>query len=342
MKRLILAAMAAAALPALALSLADARAKIGDAISDPAAMTEIVSQLDAADQVSFLADVNDAISNMPGSETEKISKFLDANTAAMKGAAPGNLPSMLAETFATVPPEALTVINEQFAANVFNRASDPAVNYTDEQFADIAKQTMAKVQERNASADNAGVRDAFAALMLVRASNGSPADLADTLIAGLPDEKTRELAASEWFPAALGQGQEKSYDPMLAASDAGEEPDYNLVLQLSAIQAADSMMLRLGSDVGAIPGDQDGGLDEGLNKLPFFYNTAVLYSGLGTKGSGRKIGSGVVYDENGNAIGPGGTPVSRGDNPRPVGPGGRPVGPDSPVEPGGYQGQTIY
>ena len=305
-------------------------------------MTEIVSQLDAADQVSFLADVNDAISNMPGSETEKISKFLDANTAAMKGAAPGNLPSMLAETFATVPPEALTVINEQFAANVFNRASDPAAGYTDEQFADIAKQTMAKIQERNASADNAGVRDAFAALMLVRASNGSPADLADTLIAALPDEKTRDLAANEWFPAALGQEREKSYDPMLAAADAGDEPDFQLVLKFAAIQIPESMMLQLASDVGAIPGELNGGIDDGMNKVPFFYNTAVLYTGLGTKGSGRTIGSGVVYDENGNAIGPGGTPVSRGDNPRPVGPGGRTIGPDSPSEPGGYQGQTIY
>ena len=43
------------------MSSADARGKIGDIISNPSAMTSVMKQLAAADQASFLADVNAAI-----------------------------------------------------------------------------------------------------------------------------------------------------------------------------------------------------------------------------------------------------------------------------------------
>ena len=109
------------------MSSADARGKIGDIISDPASMTSVMKQLAAADQASFLADVNAAISKMPGSPEEKTSKFVAVNSAALKGAQKGNLTTLVAEVFATVPPESLTAINEQFAAGMFNRAADPSI-----------------------------------------------------------------------------------------------------------------------------------------------------------------------------------------------------------------------
>ena len=116
------------------MTLADARGKIGDVIADPASMTSIMQQLSAEDQTAFLADVNAAIAKMPGSTDEKTQKFLDVDTAALKGAKEGNLPTLVAEVFATVPPNSLTVINERFAADLFNRAADPSKTYTDERY----------------------------------------------------------------------------------------------------------------------------------------------------------------------------------------------------------------
>ncbi|MBR0241973.1 MAG: hypothetical protein IJQ54_05530 [Kiritimatiellae bacterium] len=231
-----------------AISSAAARGKIGDIIKDPSSMTSVMKQLAASDQASFLADVNAAISKMPGSPEEKTSKFLEVNSAALKGAQKGNLTKLLAEVFATVPPESLTAINESFAAGMFNRASDPSKTYTDEDYTKIAKDVLAAVQDRNATADNSGVRNTFAILMLIRASNGSPADLRDTLVGELRNEETRSLAQNEWISPALGQGQEKTYDPMLGAADAGSQPKLDMVLAVSYVAAGDALAADLASE----------------------------------------------------------------------------------------------
>ena len=174
-----------------AMTLADARGKIGDVIADPASITAVMKQLSAADQTAYLAEVNAAISKMPGSTDEKTQKFLDVDTAALKGAKEGNLTALVAEVFATVPPNSLTVINERFAQDLFNRKAAPSKTYTDEQYTAISKSVLDKVQDRTATADNAGVRNTFAILMLIRASEGSPADLRDQLVNDLRDPATK-------------------------------------------------------------------------------------------------------------------------------------------------------
>lgn len=252
MKKLLMVATMALASVLVAqdktMSSADARGKIGDIIDNPASMTSVMKQLAASDQASFLADVNAAIADMPGSPEEKTSKYLDVNTAALKGAQKGNLTTLVAEVFATVPPEALTAINESFASGMFNRKADPSKTYTDDQYVDISTNLLAKVQERNATANNAGVRNTFAVLMLIRGSNGSPADLRDTLVGSLKDAETRSLAQNEWISPALGQGQEKTYDPMLGASDAGKQPDLSMVLVSPFSSSADALLSDLASE----------------------------------------------------------------------------------------------
>lgn len=227
------------------MTLADARGKIDAVIKNPATMTAVMKQLSASDQTKFLADVNAAIEKMPGSANEQAAKFLEVNTAALKGAQSGNLTALVAEVYATVPPNSLTVINERFAADIFNRAADPSKTYTDAQFTAISKSVLERVQERTASADSSGVRNTFAILMLIRASNGSPADLRDTLVESLHDQTTRELAQNEWISPALGIDQEQSYDPLLgAASDEAELPDVNMSLAIAYVD-----------DIAALTGD---------------------------------------------------------------------------------------
>ena len=251
MKKLLMVATMALASVLFAqdktMSSADARGKIGDIISKPATMTSVMKQLAAADQASFLADVNAAIAKMPGSPEERTSKFVEVNSAALKGAKKGNLTALVAEVFATVPPESLTAINEQFAAGMFNRAADPSKTYTDDKYKETSLALLDKVQERNETADNAGVRNTFAILMLLRASNGTPADLRETLVGALKDEETRELAQNEWISPALGQDQEKTYDPMLGAAEAGKQPDLSMVLIVPSA-ASDALLADLASE----------------------------------------------------------------------------------------------
>ncbi len=296
-----------------AMTLADARGKIGDVIADPASMTSVMKQLSAADQTTYLADVNAAIAKMPGSTEEKTSKFLNVDAAALKGAKENNLTALVAEVFATVPPESLTVVNERFAADMFNRAADPSKTYTDEQYTEIAKTVLNKVQDRTATADNAGVRDTFAILMLLRASNGTPADLRDTLVNELRDPTTKELAQNEWISPALGQGQEKTYDPMLGASNAGDQPNLDMVLDVPWTLANEALMGDIASECSL--GDYSGAITPQLS--PIFDDPVIRVS--------RMTDPNSPYN-----------PRSRRGSDKTT-----PVIPPFPPEPGPYQGQGL-
>ncbi len=287
-----------------ALSLAEARGKIGEAVVNPSVMTSLVKQLSAADQKSFLADCNEAVSKMPGSAESKAATYLAVNRAALKGAAKGNLSDMLAEVFATVPPESLTVVNERFAADLFNRAANPAETFTDERFVNIAKSVMTSVTNRMVKTDGAAVRETFAILMLVRASNGTPADLASTLAAYLPED-ARKSAVGEWIPEAMSE--RRNYDPMLGVvADGGVLPNSAVVLQIAGPQKLEMMLSDLNSGIAGADalnaasfknvGDvvttlpvatPDIGLDSGLDRRPFKYTEPDGYQWQ-TIGGGRK------------------------------------------------------
>lgn len=286
MKRLMSMVIAACAFAASAqqASLSDARAKIGEAIDSPAALTATIKQLSAVDQKQYLADVNAAIANMPGSAEEKAAKSLDANRAALKGAQKGTVADLLSEVFATASLESLTVINESLASDMFNRASDPSVTYTDEQYVKLAKDEVSKIAARNEKVDDGAVRTGFAILTFVRGSNGTPTNLVATLTELLPED-SREVAQKEWFPSALAQGEEKSYDPMLGTTDAAL-PNERVVMRLSAARTLDVLLADLAAgDVSATGlenlklisstpfgtdrGGIGAGLDSGIHRAPF-------------------------------------------------------------------------
>ena len=226
------------------------QAKIGECAQKPAVLKEIIGQLSPTNQVAFLAEVNEAISKMPGSDEQKAAMFLDANRAAVAGATADNRAAVLAEVFATVPPEYLTIVNESFASDLFNRNANPSKPMSDADFKALATATMAKIVDRCASAENSAVRDAFAALMFERASGGSPSDLRDALVSTLP-AGAQESASTEWIPAAMGEGREKSYDAMLGASGAGDEPDHAAALALVSGQLGQAVLADMQSGSAA-------------------------------------------------------------------------------------------
>ena len=221
MKKLLIVAVAMALTgAAMAMSLQDAKAQIPGAVANSAKMAEIMKELSEDDQVEFLAMVNGAIAEMNGSSSELAALYLAANEAALKSHGAGNLQALLATTFATVPPAALTVLNEQLAKDLFNRNADPTRPISDEDFSRLAKEAMETVATRASDTDEGPVRTTFAILMFVRASEGTPADLRQTLAETIADPDARATALNEWMPAALGEhGQEPTYDPMLGNVD---------------------------------------------------------------------------------------------------------------------------
>lgn len=333
-------------------SLAEARSKIGEAIENPAILTSTIRQLPEADQKSFVAAVNEAIEKMPDSPGTKAETFLKANRAALKGAKNGNLATLLAEVFATVPPEVLPTIVENFSSSLFNRASDASVTFTDEQFTSVAEKTMEKIVARNESADDAAVRDTLASVMFIKASNGSPASLTDNLVAKLPED-VREKAKNEWIPAAVAEtpSYESIMDSVAQLPEPVVLPPVSNQFMLESL-LADLALSNVGNNTysdsargqSGLAMDR-GGNDLDLNRLPFVYNKKAIFSGAGTKGEDRKIADGykwAVDPRTGERIiVPGGVPLD--EHGYPVGPGGVIVNPDGPdpIEPRPYQWQSM-
>ena len=302
-KRIVVAAatLAAGALFAEGLTLVAAREKIVEAISSPAVMTATVSQLSADDQRQFLADVNAAIGNMPGSQEELAASYLNVCRAALKGAQKGNLATMIAEVFATVPVEYLPVISESLGSDMLNRAANPSTTYSDEEYLTIATNVMSKVNSRVEVEDNAGVRSGFAALAFIRGSNSSGNEaIVSALTAALP-ASVQETAAKEWFPAALAQGEAKSYDPMLVAASAETLPELDtLLLNVDGAQNQYALLADLGganTDPSASAQDRNPIIDAIYNPL----NESLPNLGTGSafdtftegvivpRGTGRKV-----------------------------------------------------
>lgn len=285
MKKILLA-MAVLAAPLLfaqesQLSLADARRQIGSVVAAPEKMSAVMKKLSAGDQLQFVAAVNEAISKMPGSVNARAAKFLAVNAAALKGRRNGNVTALIAEIFSTVPIEALTVLNERFADELFNRAADPSKTYTDEQITAISKNVVAAVQARSASVDDGEVRCVFAILMMVRASNGTPANLKETLLSTLRDDAVRQMADDEW----IDDGLKSDYESILGAADAGEAPSPDIVLQYASSLAMEALLADLA---------QEGHLSIGLPSV--FAPTPYVEQNLGLTRVPRTMTDEVRYN----------------------------------------------
>ncbi len=306
MKKLIMMVTVALAAAVFAqektMSLADARGKIGDVVANPASMTEVIQQLSADDQKAYVAAVNEAISKMPGSANEKTAKYLAVNEAALKGAKKGNLTALVAEVFATVPTESLTVLNERFAKDLFSRSADPSKVYTDEQLLTISRNVMSAVRERTASSDDAEARNTFAILMMVRASEGTPANLKETLLDELKDDATRDRA-DKGIAAAMAEN--KSYDKILDGTNAGDEPSAEIVLQLAGPQLQVALLSDLVSSGGFLKGSYTSSLnalvqdtiEPGLAQIPRTLDTRAKYNPLYQRGESTGY-EGQIIDPN--------------------------------------------
>lgn len=266
MKKLVMLAAVCAACVAQALTLAEARGKIGECISDPKVMTATMKELSPADQAAFVAEVNSAIAGMPGSTEAMVAAALNVNKAAMIGAAKGNVSTILAEVYATVPPEALPAITESFAKDLFNRSADSTVTYTDEQFEKITKTIMNKVVERLASVDGGDARAVCAAAMMVKSAGDNPsAGVVDAAVAALPE--AAQANAKKQIAAMTGaDAQQGAYEEVVEAANADNTiPQFDVVLRLSGPQQLDSLL----SSINAGMPEQVGYAEQIISQRPY-------------------------------------------------------------------------
>jgi hypothetical protein len=283
-------------------------------IDKPDEVSAVMGTLSSEDQVTYLSEVLTAVAAMPASDAARTEKFVAVVNSALAGAQKGNALALVAEVYAKVPPYALAAVSESLASGLMNRSGLPKASTNASLYVSIATKVMAKVNERVASEDNAGVRSAFAALMLIKASNSDSPEITSAIVAALP-ESVRDDAKTEWLPSALGQGREKSYEPIMAAVE-GEEvkPAYGVSgggaggespqpggdsgeplvsIRVPTVQGLDSLLSDIGgagTDPGSEPGQSNPLVDASNDPL----NT-VLPLGTGDAAAGGD-GAGAVVD----------------------------------------------
>jgi hypothetical protein len=207
--------------------------QVGNCAKNPAAMASVMSCLSAGDQKELIKAVNDSVVAMRGSTEQKAAAAIQANVAGVKTAMSQNREkraanAVIAEAFATMPIEYLPLFIESLSNKngPLNRG-----NLKMEKFIIISTNTLHVVSERCDKADsNGGVRATMAAVMFLQASNEKDPskDLVSTMLSQISDSKTRDLAAKEW----VGPAHDKNYDPILAAANAGDEPDRAIVASI--------------------------------------------------------------------------------------------------------------
>ena len=184
--------------------------QIGNAAKSGEALTQTLAQVSPEDRVEFTQMALKAVSRMPVSNEEKGAAFVRTAVACISGKQGDNKKNVIAEVFADVPVEYLPLVTSELA----KRFDQELNQMSDEDYAKLASDTLEVCAKRNQSTDDPAVRDSFAALAFIRGAKNKE-DLTKQLLAKMPDERTRKLAA-EWIPAAV---EKNDYSALTAAAD---------------------------------------------------------------------------------------------------------------------------
>ena len=230
----MICAIAAAVMSATAMAEGNWQSQVAKASQDAAVMKQTMKGLSNADQLAFVKAVNAAIAAKPGSAEEKADQYVNAMRAALESANADNRTAVIAETFASVPPEGLTAVNEALSKDLKAAGGDQAK---------LANEVMDAVKKSCAGADNAGARETFAALSFIR----NDSSMKDALVSKI-DAGTQEIAKNEWIDPALAG----NYDPILGATNAEEAPELANVNTLALPDAAAAAVL---ASIGGNPSE---------------------------------------------------------------------------------------
>ena len=180
---------------------------------------EALPGLGADDQARLVRTINYALTNYTASTKEKtIESIYKVNRDMVKSVSARDRKSILAEVFATIPEIALPALADGLAKEVINRKA-LGLKPDDDSYTDFAVSAQNRIYRRCRDFDFSGQRrTVFAAIMLIKGSEGDPEDLRQQLEPFIP-ESVRKIARDEWIPAALGEKDEPpTYEPLIEAS----------------------------------------------------------------------------------------------------------------------------
>ena len=252
--------------------------KVGASVTSESVLRETLGQVAPEEQVEFAQRVLRAATRMPVSPEEKAAAFVRTSVACIASVTGETKHKVIAEVFAGVPIEYLPVVTEELA----KRFDQDYNKLSDEQYEKVASDVLKVAFARNAQTDAPSVRDTFAILAFLRGSK-NPA-LQDKLLALLPDDRMRGLAAS-WIPPALN---ERNYDALLAAADVQAlvlayadvlrlVGHANLDRLLAALDSGIPLSQLAGSNLDLLPSNgfiQP--IDFGINRLPRGYSDQFI------------------------------------------------------------------
>lgn len=188
--------------------------KIGSSVTSEDVLRATVAQVAPADIVEFTQRMIKAVTRLPSDPDEKAAAFVRISVSCIAASSGDVKKNVIAEVFAGVPIEYLPVVSEELA----KRFDQERNSLSDEQYEKIASETLAIAIERNARTEIPSVRNIFFQIAFLRSAKN--AALQNKLIAQLPDERMRNLAAS-WLPPALN---DRNYTALLAAAAVEDVP----------------------------------------------------------------------------------------------------------------------
>lgn len=183
--------------------------KIGESVREPGVLQANFERVAPAEKVEFAQKVIRAASRLPVEPDEKGAVLVRSAIGLIGGVSGATKQQVIAEVFVGTPVEHLPVMTEELA----KRFDQDHNKLTNEQYEQFASDTLDIAIKRNANVDMPSVRNTFVILAFLPGAKAP--ELRNKLIARLPDERQRNLAAS-WIPPAL---TDKNYDAMLAAAD---------------------------------------------------------------------------------------------------------------------------
>jgi len=248
--------------------------KIGVSVTQETVLRDTLTHVSPDDRVEFTQRLLKAVTRLPVNPDEKAAAFVRAAVSCIAGTKGDVKYKVIAEVFADVPVEFLPIVTEELAKR-FNQEYN---NLSDEQYEVIASAAVKAAVIRNAQTDEPSVRNTFVVLAFLRGAKHSK-KLQEDLLALLPDDRMRGLAAS-WLAPALN---DRNYDGLLAAADVDAIAlshdsilrlvgHTNLDRLLSDMGTGQSLSSVIGANIDALP---PGGpylpTDIGINRLPLPY-----------------------------------------------------------------------
>lgn len=234
------------------------------------------------DRVEFVRAMNASMRDYKAKTPERRLQAIYAmNRDAVRASPATEKKAVIAEVFATAPLDALPMIADRFAGELFNRKA-AGLSDRDDSFTEFASATLMRVRNRVRMLPvdhRPGARSVFAVISFIKASEGKPADLRESLLFFILTG-SQIIAEKEWIPAALGEdGKSPSYQPILSAGIEGEEPDHQNAHPMAPPELT---VLQVGSDLRVIDakdvsspkpldnmrGLETGATGTGVNRVP--------------------------------------------------------------------------